>query len=510
MIYDGVILADAVWDARLRPLGAYRMADVLRKAGYNIIVIDRISHPSEEELIELIDMVVSKHTLFVGYSSTLFIDHSRPGIISPFREGDDRFLRLNQHIKKISNNIKIVYGGAFSHHMMDHGRHHDFYVDYVIRGIGEAMLVDFVNNIKNDQEPNYSRVIPTPHYAPTNNIHVIDYDVKGASFDFRHSTHKYIDSDVVVPKESLPIEVARGCIFHCAFCTYPLLGKNKQDLSYLRHEDCLYNDIMDNYERYGTTNYVIIDDTFNHRTDNIERMLRVRDRSKIDLSFMGSCRLDLIGSRPEQMSLLRDMNFNAFFFGIESLHHPAAKAVGKGATPEKNIETLYKLRDTYNETNTPLAINSGYIIGLPGETPEIAEHWISVMSAEDFPMDGLNLSCLSIGNGVYGESKMFANPEKYGYEITPSGAYSDWKNEIWSRKEALAFTREQALKLHNTRRKKLDAYAAAGLTRLGLDFHTMMKTPQKDVHESEEIKNMVLKDADNYFATLKEIIQNNG
>ena len=506
MIYDGIILTDAVWDARIRPLGAYRIADMLRSHGYNILVIDRISFLSEHELLDLLDMVISTKTLFLGYSSSLFFDSSRPGIVSPFNEGDDRLIRMNQHVLSKFPDIKIIYGGSFSHHMIDHGRHHNFHIDYIVRGMGETMMLDLVSHIKNKTEPNYSKII-NPHDCQEHNMYLIDYDMKGAMYDFRHSNQCWVESDLLLPNESLPIEVSRGCIFQCAFCTYPLLGKNKSDLSYLRHEDHIYQDIVSNYEQYGITNYVIIDDTFNHRTDNIERMLKIRDKSKIDLSFMGSCRLDLLGAKPEQMQLLRDMNFNAFFFGIESLHYPAAKAIGKGGLPEKNVETLYKLRDCYNETNTHLAINAGYIIGLPGETPEIAEHWIDIMSKDDFPMDNLNLSCLSIGNGAYGESKMFSNPAKYGYEITPSGMYSDWKNDIWTRKEALAFTIEKTLSLYHSGRKKLDAYSAAGLTRLGFDFNKLTKTPHKEVAESEEIKTLVRQDSETYFSRLKDIIQ---
>ena len=46
-------------------------------------------------------------------------------------------------------------------------------------------------------------------------------------------------------------------------------------------------------------------------------MLRVRDRSKLDLSFFGYNRLDLIARKHDQLDLLKDLNFKGMFFGIE-------------------------------------------------------------------------------------------------------------------------------------------------------------------------------------------------
>jgi radical SAM superfamily enzyme YgiQ (UPF0313 family) len=431
------------------------------------------------------------------------MDDSRPGIVSTFKDGDDTFSLINEYVKTKFPKIKIIYGGGNTHVMLDHGRHHNFNVDYVVRGMGEGMILDIVECIKKNKDPIYSKTVGAPHYDPKTFMYDISYDMKGDMFDFRHSTHIWEHYDGVTNNESLPIEVSRGCIFKCAFCTYPLLGKNKNDLSYMRHEDCILEEVLYNYENFGTTSYIIIDDTFNHRTDNIERMLYVRDKSKIDLKFMGCCRLDLLAAKPEQMYMLRDLNFNGYFFGLESLHAPAAKAIGKGGSPEKNIETLYKLRDIYEESDTALGISAGYIIGLPGETPEIAEKNIELLSDEDFPMDALSLSCLSIGPGQYDDSSILKNPKKYGYELLgSSGLYHNWKNDIWDRKAAFEFMCNQYSQIYNSGRRKLDPYQAAGLTRLGYDSYEMMKTSLKKVDESEEIKRRSAEYADNYFINL--------
>ena len=65
----------------------------------------------------------------------------------------------------------------------------------------------------------------------------------------------------------LPLEVARGCIFKCNFCSFPLNGKGKgeaiRDFSYIRDE------LIENYELYGIEDYWLTDDTFND--DNMDK-----------------------------------------------------------------------------------------------------------------------------------------------------------------------------------------------------------------------------------------------
>ena len=46
-------------------------------------------------------------------------------------------------------------------------------------------------------------------------------------------------------------------------------------------EEDLYIEMMENYNKWGTTNYIISDDTFNDRDSKIERLARVVERLPI-------------------------------------------------------------------------------------------------------------------------------------------------------------------------------------------------------------------------------------
>ena len=68
------------------------------------------------------------------------------------------------------------------------------------------------------------------------------------------------------------MEWSRGCIFKCAFCTYPILGV-RDDHS--RDENDLYEEMIENYERWGTKYYALADETVNDYHEKLERYAKV-------------------------------------------------------------------------------------------------------------------------------------------------------------------------------------------------------------------------------------------
>ena len=84
--------------------------------------------------------------------------------------------------------------------------------------------------------------------------------------------------------QPLPLEVSRGCIFKCAFCSHPFLGKKSYD--YIRSPESLAKEIKRNYELFKTTRYspyliknnkIVNEDDFFNLSDN--------DGNKIQLNL---------------------------------------------------------------------------------------------------------------------------------------------------------------------------------------------------------------------------------
>jgi len=497
-------MSDAPSMSGVRPLGAYAVANILRQQGYKVFVIDYMSSISKDVLFKILEKTVSSETLFVGYSSTLFtqpvttyqaVYAKKVGnMILPIEFS--YFNEINNHIKQLNPSIKIVFGGANGKLMMDYQIEKSFThgIDYVILGIAEQMILDFVENLKHNKPQNISRTI--------NGVGIIDYDSKGELFSFGTTKHIWNEDDNILLKEPLTLEVARGCIFKCKFCAYPLLGKSIKDDSYIRKEELLLEEILENYDKFQTTDYLLMDDTFNERTDKIELLLRVRDRSKLDLTFAGYNRIDLIHRIPEQVQLLNELNFNGMFFGIETMNHKAAKFIGKGCKPEDITETLYKLKDAFGNKLTTTA---GFIIGLPYDTPETVEAWTRTILTPDYPLDSYSFATLALTSNSNSESIFFADKQKYGFEKIDDWLHT-WKNDIWDYygcRELVQRYSQEAFELN----KGIGPFRAMSVRRYGYSWEKIRNLKTKDIEgDSTFLQTNHRQYVDRYIDSLKNIV----
>lgn len=450
MTFQAIILSGTTAHIKMRTLGAYAIANELREHGYTALVLEHFYSLGQSKQYDILKKIISKDTLFVGYSTSLI-----PHVLQLSRT-ETFFYDMNCFIKTINPNVKIILGGSSSIKLSNHNsstqRTAGF--DYVMHGYSEGMIVKFMNDLANTRKPAFSKV--------NNKLYTIEHDMTGSTFDFRNSTHKWHETDYIFKNETLPIEIARGCVFRCKFCAFPLLGKNKNDDSYIKREDILEEEIRTNYEKYNTLSYMIMDDTFNERTDKIEMMLRIRDKLKLDLDFSGYARLDLISRKPEQLPLLKDLNFNKFQFGIESLNYESAKSIGKGIRPEEVTETLHKIKNIFGNE---VLIQGMFIAGLPHETQETFDRWFTEILDTSYPLDVIKISTLIITQtNAYSESVFLKDYKKYGYSLpTPN----TWVNDHWSSEIASVIVEEKKKEIQRKNRNSFGGFVASGLHSLG-------------------------------------------
>lgn len=470
MKYDAIILTDTKSLHRIRPLGAYVLANSLRQEGYSCLVLDFFTDIKKEKLFSLLEKFIGDNTVFVGYSSSLLANIPSFSNSSCLGVDVKDFVEINNHIKSLNKKTKIIFGGAYTTHFskLCLTNKDNLGVDYLIHGYAENMIKDFMKNHKEGKSQKFSK--------KNFGLYEIDYDYKGSSFDFCDEKFSWHDDDLIFEHEPLPLELSRGCIFKCKFCSYPLLGKNKNDLTYLKTEENILKEVLTNYDRFKTLNYQIIDDTFNERTDKLEILLKVRDKSKLNLSFVGYNRLDLINRFPEQISLFKDLNFKGHFFGIETLNYESSKIIGKGFREKEVTKTLYKIKKSMNEK---VSIVAGFIIGLPKENIHTFSDWFLRISKDDYPIDTIVLNALGLSKTTHTKSEFFSNPEKYGY-ILDSDESTIWKNEHWSFFDCLKMRNELDEMLKMTGRNKISAFYAPGLSYIHGDFDSIIRTCEKD------------------------------
>jgi hypothetical protein len=419
-----------------KTLGVLKVANSLRSAGYEVLVISHVHIFTIDELFIILKHAISKHTLFVGFSTVFYKTSGNPVVIKGgalHEEGGVQFQEkqigamlphgvkynasLRHYIKSLNPNCKLVLGGPDA---LDEPYVKDY--DYVVIGYAETSAVNLADHLSSKEQlcSNYKSVL--------NRAIIVD-DRFAPGYNFAETPVYLHECDLILPGESISIEIGRGCIFQCAFCSYPMNGKKKND--FVKHEEILRTEFMYNYENFGITRYTIIDDTFNDSREKIEMIHRMSKSLPFELEYWAFIRLDLVAAHPETMGLLVESGLRAAFFGIESLHPNAAKAVGKGGRREKLISTINTFKERYGNK---VMLHGSFIVGLPEEPVDSMKETIQQLLNCDIKLDTWMVEpfYMNICKGTY-ESPIDKNPGKFGYRtdnqaIGPNeGIY--WEND---------------------------------------------------------------------------------
>jgi hypothetical protein len=391
-----------------RTLAPYRIASEIRNAGYSCQVVGFISFFKLSEIEKVCEKFIDQNTKIVGLSTTFW-----------YKENITYTILLNT-IKKINPEIKIILGGSNSRKVSSMTMHK---IDAIFSGQGEGNILRFLNHVYNNK----------PFIEPTSiwreNIPVYESPKFDTEWDFNSSKTEYITEDCIDYGEPLMLEVARGCIFNCKFCNFPLNGKKKSD--YIKYADTLYDELIKNYNSNGTHTYILSDDTFNDNLDKLKILKDVFTNLPFKFTFTSYLRLDLLNAHREEISMLEEMGMVGAFFGVETFHDKAAKLIGKGIVSKLSKQLLHELKTVHWKDRIKIAI--GLIQGLPYETYESHEEtkkWI--LNPENL-IDGVSNSPLTINNPAKEfspyKSEFQLNSTKYGF-YWPNKHQDpyDWKN----------------------------------------------------------------------------------
>jgi hypothetical protein len=452
-----------------RSLGISKIASELRSNGFEVLAINHLHIFTVTELEDILEKTVNSQTLFVGFNSMFYQSIETQTLINDgnswnqngVRFGPKEFGAFLPHGKKYNNQIKnlikrlnpncqIVLGGPDAE---DLSYISDY--DYVIKGYADKSVVNLANHLLHQVPLNKSR---KSIFGP---VIIDDYLAQG--YDFVNTQTVFTDDDFVLPGETLPIEIARGCIFKCSFCSYPLNGKKKND--YIKLKEVLLAEFLDNYKKFKTTRYIFTDDTFNDSLEKIQMIHDISQQLPFDLEYWAYVRLDLLAAHPDQIDLLFDSGCRACYFGIETLDKTAASAVGKGGSREKLIDTLKLIKHRYGNLVT---LHGSFIFGLPHESLDSMKKTADQLINNETSLDSWQPHVLKIRNsGNTFSSDIDNNYEKYGYTLTKfeHGAW-EWENSYTSSSQCRELADQTVQKGVNSQTSKitgLDAFYIAGL-----------------------------------------------
>jgi hypothetical protein len=411
-----------------RTLGPYKLANTLRNSGFSVQVIDHLRWLPAYSLVRLLEKFVTNNTLCLGISSTFLVDD----VALP--------AHLYTAIKIITDKhpyLKIVVGGPFARSVGANLKLPR--ITAIFEEYSEDTFLEYIQSL---QTKNMTTAPPFTLTQWGEHQPVLSYKKpRNQRFNIEHDAFQFHNDDCIMPNETLPLEISRGCIFKCKFCNHLMLGRGKLD--YLRDFELVKNELIQNYSRWGTTNYYIICDTFNDTEFKMKAWHEMISSLPFKIKYTAYLRADLLDKFPDVPYMLQETGLLAGFHGIESLGESASMTIGKGWSGKRARDYIPELYHNIWKQQVKQTISM--IVGLPGDTRESL-----LNSAEWFRNNNLyNISWhpLGIRKGSPGRnlSEFERDAEKYGYEFVESGSIRNggyyWKTDYWTEYEAEDFAK---------------------------------------------------------------------
>lgn len=481
---DCLIFTDATTNMTFaRTAGPYRIATALRDKGYQTQVVEFFASLSLREIEQVFDRYLDKNTLFVGFSTTFFranknkvkycySTNNKERFTEDFPQEQEFIDEVFRLARKKSPNIKFVMGGGKA--IFQGAPQIDFWVtgfaDSAVVALADHLSGRSLNSLKASTVEGGGQLIES------NSSYVFE--------EFPSARIDYHESDHIMHQESLPIETARGCAFRCAFCHFPFNGKGKND--HLKSPEVLREEMVSNYERFGTQRYILADDLFNDSLAKVESFHKMFTSLPFELEWTSFLRVDIFYGKPAMRELLLEMGLTSCFIGIETLNQAVGRKVGKGLAPEKTIELLHWLRELWGNK---VKIESGFIVGLPGEERASIEKTFDWIMEKDNPLDSWTFYPLTIRSPKDSRrlfySPIDAQPEKYGYNFA-SDADDSWYNDHFTYGEAADLA--ESIMKQSFNKRKIAGFQYPRFRNLGFDQSTIDDmTWEKAVERLDEI-----------------------
>ena len=482
--------------------GPARLATELRINGFETICIDigTIQHISFLDLYEkIINKFVSKDTLWIGFSTTFF--ESLCGV--PIKRITDQnqlvtsnndvgFLNKIIDMCKAKNpTIKFIVGGGNYINLHAYNFIH-------FRGNADFEIVEFTKWCK---DSSYS-----PKLNHSNKIVTCkEYD------KFVISKIKWDKTDLLSPSTVLPIEISRGCIFKCKFCAFPLNGKTKGE--WVKHAEILKEELIENYENFGTTEYIFADDTYNDSMDKITDLYEnVFSQLPFKIKWTAYLRLDLMHRFKESADILYKSGIKNIMVGIETNNDISAKAIGKGLDFNKQISYIQDLK---SKDYKDILISSGFIYGLPNDTRDSIDGLHNWLLSKDNPLDNWAVTTLGINppDKTFNKnnfSDIDINYEKYGYVIPDelkANKQMSWQlpNQNLSFEQCSILsnnTLEKSIALPNY---KAGSFVYPRFRSMGISEEELISKSITNLRKKYNVEQIIKKWRLDYFASLLEI-----
>lgn len=463
MTHNAIILSDVLprfnadygHGVITRTVGAYRIASALNDVGCKTRVLEYFFHLNFETQKKILDSQLDSQTVILGISATnarghtkTLKQHSINDRFKPLKNNSnslfyyhDEVAQIISYVKEKFPNIKIIVGGGQATNLKIPQvlPYIDNYFDFYFTGESDiSVQILYKHLVENCQLITYDNWQNKFKFKKTKIIHSeIDYPLTKEYVSKQLNIyHDKIQSNLII-NEWLFVEISRGCVFNCSFCSYKHSNKT-------RDVECIKNEILDNFANFKIDKFRLMDDTFNDSKEKVETICNMFLSLPFKVEWHSYARTDILNKYPDLIDLMFKSGCRYLKFGLESTNNVALKFANKGSHLNAHEKAAWVIEEIDRRTQGQLFTHSNFIIGLPGETVEsqlktfewIKNSKLKTFSFTTFFRDRYNANDLQIKEiSLYGKT---GDNNNWGL----SGYGNDWTHAT--------MTSTQAYQLYNS------------------------------------------------------------
>ncbi|MFQ5771037.1 MAG: B12-binding domain-containing radical SAM protein [bacterium] len=325
------------------PLGIAYIAAVLRNAGHSVkcVDFDRENFSNKNLLKSLNGIDV------IGVS---FATANAP-----------MAYKISEMIKNHDPSIACIAGGVHASAVPEHVLKNSKF-DYVIRGEGEFIINELIENLENGMELSEikgisywkgDKVVSNPSSKLVDDLNVLSYPARDL-FKFReYKPHPYIPNS----DKSATVLTSRGCPFKCIFCAANVVhGRGYR----VRSIENVIAEIEFLKENYNVKRICFADDEFTLNRKRTIELCNSIIESEIEIKW--TCFSRVTDVDPKLLNTMKEAGCDLILYGVESGNERLLKSMKKSITLKDSINAI---KWTNNADIISIAT---FILGLPEET----------------------------------------------------------------------------------------------------------------------------------------------
>jgi len=244
-------------------------------------------------------------------------------------------------------------------------------VDAVVRGETEGMALDLAAAAAGERElasvPSVSyrgpggEVRRTPSPEPPQDLDALPFPARHLFPMDRYQARTSYGS----------VCTARGCPGRCLFCvSWVFMGS--------RYRTRSIDNVMDEVEsellgRYGYRSMYIVDDTFTLSRERTLEFCSALVRRGLGMEWACNTRADCLDD--ELLDAMRESGCKKLMLGLESTHESTLKLLRKNITAEQ-VRRATEMCHRHG-----IVVNLAFMLGLPGETPQMMKESIDFVAS---------------------------------------------------------------------------------------------------------------------------------